>query len=128
MVQQTPLSFPKTSGRPMTERPKRPILHLKLGAPTPVIKPPERPSAPLPVPAAPRAPMRKPFARKPVAQKPASWKCRPCGAAFDPPASLADDEHVRCPSCNARLGLAGDFRSDPPAVDRLRARPAPVKR
>jgi hypothetical protein len=29
---------------------------------------------------------------------------------------------VRCPSCNARLGLASDFRADPPNVEKLRAR------
>jgi hypothetical protein len=110
----------------MNERPRRPILHLKLGTPTPSLEPKPKP-APLPVPAATpfRAPARPAFARrKPVAPTPPGWKCRPCGAAFDPPPSLADDDHVRCPSCNARLGLARDFRSDPPAVDRLRARPA----
>ena len=50
------------------------------------------------------------------------WKCKPCGARFDPPAELADEESVRCPSCNARLGLASDFRSDPPNLAKLRAR------
>ena len=50
------------------------------------------------------------------------WKCKPCGTRFDPPVELADEDHVRCPSCNARLGLASDFRSDPPNVAKLRAR------
>ena len=50
------------------------------------------------------------------------WKCKPCGTRFDPPAELADENSVRCPSCNARLGLASDFRSDPPNVAKLRAR------
>lgn len=108
----------------MNERPRRPILHLKLGTPTPSLEPKPKP-APLPVPAAPRPFARPAFARKKApTPPPPQWKCRPCGAAFDPPSSLADDEHVRCPACNARLGLARDFRSDPPAVERLRARPA----
>jgi hypothetical protein len=50
------------------------------------------------------------------------WKCKPCGTRFDPPAELADEDSVRCPSCNARLGLASDFRADPPNVAKLRAR------
>ena len=50
------------------------------------------------------------------------WKCKPCGTRFDPPTELADEDHVRCPSCNARLGLASDFRADPPNVAKLRAR------
>jgi len=50
------------------------------------------------------------------------WKCKPCGTRFDPPTDLADEDSVRCPSCNARLGLASDFRADPPNVDKLRAR------
>ena len=50
------------------------------------------------------------------------FKCKPCGTRFDPPAELADEDSVRCPSCNARLGLASDFRSDPPNVEKLRAR------
>jgi len=50
------------------------------------------------------------------------FKCKPCGTRFDPPTELADEDSVRCPSCNARLGLASDFRADPPNVDKLRAR------
>jgi DNA-directed RNA polymerase subunit RPC12/RpoP len=42
------------------------------------------------------------------------WKCKPCGAAFEVAGELADDAAVRCPSCNARLGRAEQFRSDPP--------------
>jgi hypothetical protein len=41
---------------------------------------------------------------------------------FDPAPELADEDSVRCPSCNARLGLASDFRADPPNVEKLRAR------
>ncbi|NQE61952.1 hypothetical protein [Caulobacter sp. RHG1] len=50
------------------------------------------------------------------------WKCKPCGTRFDPPVDLPDEESVRCPSCNARLGLASDFRADPPNLAKLRAR------
>jgi len=50
------------------------------------------------------------------------WKCKPRGKGFDPPAEGPDDEVVRCPNCNARVGVAGDFRADPPPA-RLRARP-----
>jgi DNA-directed RNA polymerase subunit RPC12/RpoP len=53
------------------------------------------------------------------------WKCKPCGKGFDPPEGAADEETVRCPNCNARIGLVGDFKQDPPP-NRLRARP--VKR
>jgi len=49
------------------------------------------------------------------------WKCKPCGKAFTPAPDAADDEAVRCPNCNARLGLAGEFRTDP-TPSRVRAR------
>jgi DNA-directed RNA polymerase subunit RPC12/RpoP len=106
----------------MNERVRRPILSLKLGS-TPAL-PPEA--------AAPRPPVPAPA---PEPATPAyTWKCRPCGTAFVPPAEGPDDEAVRCPSCNARLGKAGDFRLDPPPLEKLRARavkaappaPAPV--
>jgi DNA-directed RNA polymerase subunit RPC12/RpoP len=60
----------------------------------------------------------------PPAPPPATgdFKCKPCGTRFDPPVELADEDSVRCPSCNARLGLASDFRATPPNVDKLRAR------
>jgi DNA-directed RNA polymerase subunit RPC12/RpoP len=54
--------------------------------------------------------------------KPQDWKCRPCGTVLQVLAEIGDDDYVRCPSCNARLGLAKDFRSRPPNVERLRAR------
>jgi hypothetical protein len=41
-------------------------------------------------------------------------------------ATLADDEAVRCPSCNARLGKAAQFRTDAPDQAKVRARPAPA--
>ncbi|HEX4180640.1 MAG TPA: hypothetical protein VHY32_07590 [Caulobacteraceae bacterium] len=91
---------------PMTERARRPLLTLKLGASsaTPAESDAAAP-APAPAPAY-------------------VWKCRPCGAALTPPADGPDDEAVRCPSCNARLGRAGDFRLDPPPLEKLRARAA----
>jgi DNA-directed RNA polymerase subunit RPC12/RpoP len=64
------------------------------------------------------APRRAPAPAKPEAQ----WRCKPCGKAFELPLELADDEAVRCPSCNARLGLAADFRANPPNLARVRAR------
>lgn len=61
-------------------------------------------------------------AAQPAAQVASRWKCKPCGAPFDV-APDATDEHVRCPKCNAKLGLTADFKSDPPKSQRLRARP-----
>ena len=64
----------------------------------------------------------KPRARaEPVAPTPSRWKCKPCGAAFEVAPDSAE-EFVRCPKCNARLGLTADFLSDPPKSQRLRAR------
>jgi len=90
----------------MNERVRRPILHLKLGATAPAKRSEDAPPAPAAAPA------------------PASytWKCRPCGAPFVPPSEGPDEEPVRCPVCNARVGRAGDFRLDPPPLDKLRAR------
>jgi hypothetical protein len=86
----------------MTEKPKRPILHLKFP-----------PSTPIAVPGAPAA----------APPLPAQiWKCKPCGKPFQVLSELADDDSVRCPACNARLGLAADFRSEPPNLEKVRAR------
>ncbi|WP_374574383.1 hypothetical protein [Phenylobacterium sp.] len=93
----------------MTERPRRPILHLKLN-----------PDRPLPTPAAP-APKPEPVKAPPPMPVGEVWKCKPCGASI----ALTDmpmEGDVRCPSCNARLGKAEDFRADPPRTERLRAR------
>ena len=79
----------------MVDKPSRPILRLKL---TP--KPPLPPEP-----------------------KVKQWRCKPCGALIDTPMTLDDDESVRCPSCNARLGLAKDFRGDDPNTAKVRARP-----
>jgi len=93
----------------MSEPPRRPVLHLKS---PPVLKPfvamPERKATSRPAVVAPPPPPR--------------WKCKPCGAGFDVAVTLADDDAVRCPKCNARLGRAAQFRSDPPDVDHIRAR------
>jgi DNA-directed RNA polymerase subunit RPC12/RpoP len=98
----------------MTERARRPILHLKLGGTSP-----DQPDT---APSGAEAPARPP--RTPPAPQPTlyTWKCRPCGTVFTPPSHGPDDEAVRCPSCNARLGRAADFRLDPPPLERLRAR------
>ncbi len=74
---------------------------------------------------------RKPAEAAPP-EGPSRWKCKPCGAGFEVAAD-STEEHVRCPKCNARLGLTADFLSDPPKIQRLRARvdtskpPEPVK-
>jgi DNA-directed RNA polymerase subunit RPC12/RpoP len=88
----------------MTEKPKRPILHLKFPSPAPVVA--------------------APVADAPKAQ---SWKCKPCGKPFQVLSELADDDSVRCPACNARLGLAADFRAEPVDLDRVRARLAAAR-
>lgn len=91
----------------MTEAPRRPILRLKTAVTVPI------PGAPKPSAAADDAP---------ASGGSFTWKCKPCGKGFNPPAEGPDDEQVRCPACNARLGAAGDFRSDPPRSQRVRAR------
>jgi DNA-directed RNA polymerase subunit RPC12/RpoP len=81
----------------MTERPPRPILHLK-GKTAP----------------APNAPQT-------------SWRCKPCGAVVEIASDLADTDTIRCQACGASLGKAGQFRSDPPQLQRLRARQVSVE-
>lgn len=103
----------------MTE-PRRPILHLKLGAVTrplgadAMVQPKAKTTIVTPAAALPQAPPSPPTG--PV------WKCRPCGSTLNLPDTLADADAVRCPACNAKVGLAGDFRSDPPNIEKLRAR------
>jgi hypothetical protein len=83
----------------MTEAPRRPILKLKT-APK-AIEP-----APVPEPAAglPR------------------WKCKPCGTVLTVAEDLPADEVVRCGSCGARLGKAGEFHE---GAGKVRARRLP---
>ncbi len=69
--------------------------------------------------------LKNPPAPKVPPPPPSRWKCKPCGGLVEVAASLADDEAVRCPSCNARLGKAGQFRADGPEQQKVRARPAP---
>lgn len=88
-----------------TEPPRRPILKLKSGV-TPKL-PPEL--------------VKKPAPPPPPPVLDVWWKCKPCGKAFTPAPDAADDEAVRCPNCNARLGLAGEFRTEPTPA-RVRAR------
>lgn len=78
----------------MTDRPTRPILHLK----TTVTLAPKEPKS--------------------------EWRCKPCGSVVEIDPALADTDTVRCPACDAALGRAGQFRSDPPQIQRLRARRA----
>lgn len=83
----------------MTDTPRRPILSLKF---------PPAPKAP-PKPAA--APVR--------------WKCKPCGATVTVIGTEPPEQDIRCPACNARLGLASSFLSDPPLIEKIRARRLP---
>ena len=94
----------------MSDEPKRrPILSLK--NPPKVVLP--------------EGPKKKP-ARAPAPPAPApvqhDWKCKPCGAGLSIEDHLTDEVVIRCPSCNAKLGLVSDFRADPPPA-KLRARP-----
>jgi uncharacterized paraquat-inducible protein A len=61
----------------------------------------------------------------PASMRPAApvirWKCKPCGTPFEVPAELGDDQSVRCPACNARLGRADQFRAGDAAVRARRA-------
>lgn len=106
-----------------SEPPRRKTLSLKSpvaapGGPPPLermVKPSARTTVFTPQTSAPPPPPPAPVVT-------GDWKCKPCGTRFDPPTDLADEDSVRCPSCNARLGLASDFRSDPPNVAKLRAR------
>ena len=68
--------------------------------------------------------LKNPPAAKPVVAAPSRWKCKPCGALVTVTGEEPADDIVRCPACNAKLGVAGDFSSDPPELSRLRARPA----
>lgn len=89
----------------MSDEPKRrPILSLK--NPPKVVVPEARKKAPEPPPPAVHF----------------DWKCKPCGAGVLIDEALGDEAVIRCPSCNAKLGTAGDFRADPPPA-KLRARP-----
>ena len=90
----------------MSDEPKRrPILSLKN---PPKVVPPAAAKAPAPA------------AASPPPQH--DWKCKPCGAGFSIEAELEDVVVIRCPSCNAKLGTVGDFRTDP-LPTKVRARP-----
>jgi DNA-directed RNA polymerase subunit RPC12/RpoP len=78
----------------MADTPRRPTLHLKLA---PSVAPPAK------------------------ASETSAWKCKPCGKTVPVGADLDDEAVVRCPACNARLGLARDFRQEAPNP-KLRAR------
>lgn len=108
----------------MTEPPRRPILKLK--SPPPAIPRPEAPVLPPKGGTRIFTPRREPAPALSDAPAPAApaaaWKCRPCGMGFDVADSLADEDWVRCPKCNARVGRAGDFRAG--RLEKLRARAA----
>ena len=106
----------------MTDKPRRPTLSLKNPPPPkPVPEPFVAPiSAPKPAAFSPRP------SRAPKREAPAPvvypWRCKPCGTGFNVPTDLAQDGSVRCPACNARLGLVRDFLGDEPNLAKVRAR------
>jgi DNA-directed RNA polymerase subunit RPC12/RpoP len=87
----------------MSEPGRRPILRLK--------NPPPLPTQPAP----------EPKPGQPPAADP-GWKCKPCGARLVLPETWAGDDELRCPNCNAKIGLMKDIMADPPETSRLRAR------
>ncbi|MDB5472642.1 MAG: hypothetical protein JWR84_4202 [Caulobacter sp.] len=90
----------------MSDPPRRPILKLKF--------PPASPPAPVPTPT-------------PAEPAGTRWKCKPCGGVVVITGLEPADEDVRCPACNARLGLAGDFQA-PDGDGKVRARRLPALR
>ena len=100
--------------------------HVLEGPPTMSDEPKRRPILSLknPPKVLPPVPAAKPAAAAPPPPAPQhDWKCKPCGAGFSIEATLGDEAVIRCPSCNAKLGTAGDFRTDP-LPTKVRARPA----
>ena len=89
----------------MSDPPRRPILKLKF--------PPAAAPAPAPAPLSELVGVR--------------WKCKPCGALVTVTGQEPPDADVRCPACNARLGLAGDFQT-PEGAAKVRARRLPPSR
>ncbi|NBB17634.1 hypothetical protein GVN21_19920 [Caulobacter sp. SLTY] len=75
----------------MSDPPRRPILKLKF--------PPAVAPAP---PAAPAAAPEPPPGER--------WRCKPCSGIVVITGEEAPDSDIRCPACNARLGLAGEFQ------------------
>lgn len=91
----------------MTDAPRRPILKLKF--------PPAAPPAPEPSP--------QPAPAEATGER---WKCKPCGGVVILTGDEPADQDIRCPACNARLGLAGDFQAG--GETRVRARRLPPSR
>jgi len=67
-----------------------------------------------------RRPLLQLKSAAPVAKPSPTWKCKPCGTSFQ--LTGEEEEWVRCPQCNARLGRTSDFKADPPVVEKLRVR------
>ncbi|WGM39795.1 hypothetical protein [Caulobacter sp. NIBR1757] len=88
----------------MSDPPRRPILKLKF--------PPAAPPRPEPT---------------PVESAGDRWKCKPCGGVVVITGQEPADQEVRCPACNARLGLAGDFQTAD-GGGKVRARRLPALR
>ncbi len=54
------------------------------------------------------------------------WKCKPCGGLVVLTGREDPESHIRCPTCNARLGLAAHFLNPSPTAT-VRARKLPDK-
>lgn len=72
------------------------------------------------------APPRRPILSLKARPKPPTpvgsrWKCKPCGAVVVITGGEAPEDDIRCPTCDARLGIAADFLATPPST-RVRAR------
>lgn len=79
----------------MTDGPRRPTLRLK-NPPTPA----------------------------PAVEAAIRWKCKPCGTPFELSPNRDGADVIRCPTCNARLGRADQFRGRSEPVQGVRARRA----
>lgn len=57
--------------------------------------------------------------------KTTAWVCKPCGAKLTLDPDGADDDVVRCPSCQAKLGKLAGFKRDEAGSVRARRVPTP---
>ncbi len=71
------------------------------------------------------SPPRRPILKLKTPPRPpvvdSRWKCKPCGELVVLTGREPPTDDVRCPACNARLGVAGDFQ-DASGQTKVRAR------
>jgi len=58
--------------------------------------------------------------------KTTAWVCKPCGARLTLDPDGADDDVVRCPTCQAKLGKLAAFKR-PDEAGQVRARKVPLQ-